>query len=422
MIDHATSRSRAAVDAGWMLAGTAAAALSQFLIVLVLARASGPTSVGLYALGLAIATPVSMLTALGLRTVLVTDPHGLADFARYRRLRLVSAATAFAVTAAIGWLIGGPASPVIALVGAAKAIDSIADIHIGLFQRAGLMRLAGRALVVNAVATTFLVLGMSMVTPDAAVVAFGSALGSLVALLVYCLPHAENVAGGTPPAEWFFERPSLAGLAKIALPMGLATSIAAIAVNVPRWIVASQLDLAALGVFTAIGYVMVTATLVASAGAQTLLPMMSRMFQSGQSRRLIGLTMSLSAVSLGVAAVGMVVCAVQGGYLLEVLYGPGYGRYTTALLIVVAAAGVSGAVFCIGTALSSTRRFKSQLAASVTTLSVTAVLAVVLVPHGITPAMWTLLLPWIVDGTVKTLLLRKAVRHQPLRIAPPVAA
>jgi O-antigen/teichoic acid export membrane protein len=414
-------RSTVAASAAWMLAGTAAVALSQYLIVVVLARAADAAAVGQYALGLAVATPVCLIAGLGLRTVLVTDPYGVADFARYRRLRLVSAGIAMAVTAVIALAIGGSTGVVVGLVGVAKAIDAVLDIHIGLFQRVERIRQAGGCLIANAAATVAATLALLTVTPDAMAAALGSALGSLAAWAFYCVPSARSLLRALPVGEGRSARGpagapssaphrSLAGLVWIALPLGLATFIAALGVSVPRYVVAYHLELAALGVFTAIGYIMVTANLIASATSQSLLPRMSRLFATGQHARLLRLTGSLAAGAMALGGVAVAACTVRGGDLLRLLYGPGYEPYAPALMIVVAAAGVSGAVFCVGTALNATRRFRSQLVASCVTLAVTTGLAVILVPHGVVPAAWTLLLPLVVDGGLKAVLLWRILR------------
>ena len=57
----------------WSLTGNMVYAASQVGVVAVLANLASPTTVGRYALGLAIVTPVLLFAKLQLRSVLATD-------------------------------------------------------------------------------------------------------------------------------------------------------------------------------------------------------------------------------------------------------------------------------------------------------------------------------------------------------------
>jgi hypothetical protein len=74
----------------WALAGNIIYALCQWGIIVVVARLGNPFMVGQFALGLAVATPVLMLTNLQLRVVQATDVKGVYAFGEYLGLRTLN--------------------------------------------------------------------------------------------------------------------------------------------------------------------------------------------------------------------------------------------------------------------------------------------------------------------------------------------
>src|SRR5580704_15153177 len=74
----------------WTLAGNVIYAACQFGMLSALAKLGNPSVVGQYALALAVAAPVFMLTNLQLRGVQSTDAKHEYDFPDYFTLRVIS--------------------------------------------------------------------------------------------------------------------------------------------------------------------------------------------------------------------------------------------------------------------------------------------------------------------------------------------
>src|ERR1700674_4553211 len=89
------------VSFSWTLAGNVIYALCQFGMLSALAKLGNASIVGQYALALAIAAPVFMLTNLQLRAVQATDSRHEYGFADYFTLRTVSTLLGFLVIVGI---------------------------------------------------------------------------------------------------------------------------------------------------------------------------------------------------------------------------------------------------------------------------------------------------------------------------------
>src|SRR5262245_34765791 len=123
-------------EAAWSLAGEGAYALGLLATAMVLARLGPPAALGQYTLGLAIATPVILLTNLHLRPAYVVDSAG--RFADYLALRRATIPLALALTGAVAMLGGydGYTVAVVLAVGGLRAWESLSDILLAPAQRA----------------------------------------------------------------------------------------------------------------------------------------------------------------------------------------------------------------------------------------------------------------------------------------------
>lgn len=398
---------------GWGVAGNAGYALCQWLVLVVVARLGTPAMVGDYALGLAVGAPVVLLANLSLRTVLVTDTVHEHPFRRYLRVRAGGMAVAVAAVCAAVWIFDLPAAVVI-LVGLAKAFDGIGDIYLGLLQRHHDQRAVAVAQLVNGTLTIGLTAVLLAATGSVAWAAAGSAMGSLIAWLGCCAPLASRVldadARVSVPKRHTHRcsPPGPGSLVWTALPLGLASGITSLTANVPRYALQDQLGAAALGAFTAAGYLVLTGNVLVSAVAQTLLPRLVELRAAGARDRFAALVRrTLTAVT--VAGVLAVWAAEQfGADLLRTVYGEVYAEDAGTLTVLTVATAVAATCFVLDAALSAVRRFTGQLAVNAAVLVAAVLAALVLVPrYGITGAAWATAVAAAVHAGLKWELLRR---------------
>ncbi|MGW4462112.1 lipopolysaccharide biosynthesis protein [Micromonospora sp. NPDC004704] len=420
------SRHAVAGQISWSLLGILVASLAQWVVIVVLARYGNPAMVGQYALGLAVAAPVLLVASLALRTVQVTDARSRFGFDDYLRLRVLGMVAATVVIAVIAAFVGsGGAVVVVVLVGVAKALDGVGDIYLGLFQRHGRMRSISLSMILNGVATVLAVTTLLLLTGSVAWAVLGSVAGSALGAIGYCVVTARPLRRHAVPVPDDDSRGAdgdarrgavgrLASLAALALPLGIASGLASFTINLPRYLVGHELGTAALGIFAAIGYVVLAANAIFAAVAQTMLPRMSNLYADGQVTALTRLVNRLVLATLGIGGLAVGVAAMLGRPALDAVYGAEYARHASVLTLLTVVAALSGAVFVVGTALSALHRYGNQFTASVATLLLTVVAAYVLIPrYGLDGAAWTVVLTVAGDGTLKALMLRRALKGRP---------
>ena len=121
----------------WTLAGNAIYAACQWGILVTIAKFGTPAMLGQFALGLALAAPVFMLTSLQLRAVLVTDSRDQYRLGHYLAPRLLGTAVGLLVIAVflLASRFHGSTAIVVLLVALAKAVDTLSDLIYGFWQK-----------------------------------------------------------------------------------------------------------------------------------------------------------------------------------------------------------------------------------------------------------------------------------------------
>jgi len=135
----------------WAVSGNGVYALCQWGMIVALAKFGNSYMVGQFSLGLAVVTPVLMFSNLNLRAVQATDAHRQYGFSEYLWLRLVSTMAAIALIAAIVWFgkYQSRTAAVILALAIAKAIETLSDIHYGLFQLNDRLDQTGRSMILR---------------------------------------------------------------------------------------------------------------------------------------------------------------------------------------------------------------------------------------------------------------------------------
>ena len=171
----------------WALAGNVVYAICQWGMIVALAKLGSSFMIGQFSLGLAIATPVLMFTNLHLRVVQASDARRLYSFGEYLQLRSVMTLGAIAV---IGGIVcfehyERQTAMVILAVALAKGIESLSDIHYGLFQLNDRLDQTGASMMLRGAFSVVALSAGLYLTRDIFWACVGLALVWLAALLLF---------------------------------------------------------------------------------------------------------------------------------------------------------------------------------------------------------------------------------------------
>jgi O-antigen/teichoic acid export membrane protein len=346
----------------WILTGNVVYAVCQWGAIVALAKLGSPFMIGQFSLGLAVATPVLMFTNLHLRAVQATDARRLTSFGEYLRLRTAMTMSGLAIIVGIAWFgnYERQTAMVIVAVAFAKGIETLSDIHYGLFQLNDRLDQIGRSMMLRGVLSVAALSAGIYLTRNVLWGCIGLALVWLGGLLFFDIPRGRRFARPMrkPPARGFGQQWNLM---RTALPLGIATTMAALNLNMPRYFIHTRLGEKQLGIYSAMAYATVAMILVSDSLGHCAIPRMSRLYSGGRMKEFRALLLRLLALGGGLGFAGLAAAQLMGVRLLTLVYGREYAAHYKIFLLLILATAIHCVACMFTSAITSARCFRVQV-------------------------------------------------------------
>jgi O-antigen/teichoic acid export membrane protein len=363
----------------WGAVGNLVYLVSQFCMLLALARLGSPEMVGQFALGLAITAPVFLLANLRLRTVLATDAAQRFSFRDYLIVRCVSSVAAIAIVAAIVTVAEyKPQTKVVVLVIAvAKTIESLSELIYGALQQKERMDRVAISMSLRGI-SSFILLVVA-VKATGSVVWGASAIGAawLAILLLYDLSYPAMVnssdAGRNTIARW--------QLLRLTFPLGCAAMLGSLYVNIPRYFIESHGGEHQLGIFAALYSLGIAGNALIGSIGESASARLAAYYESGQLRAYLRLLGKLILLVSAVGISGVVIAVVAGVQLLKLLYGAAYAEHSELLILLLLAGAISYVASLLNYGMIAAKYFRTHMALILTVTAVVTAACAWLVPQ-----------------------------------------
>jgi len=363
---------------GWTLLGNLGYAICQWGMLIVLAKAVSPTMVGQFGLGLAIATPLLMLTNLQLRSLQATSASDRLTYQDFLGFRLLSTGLAFVAILAVVVVVGyRPATALVVIaVGVAKSLESVADTVYGHLQQAERMDTIAISMLARGLTSLALIAIVIAATRDVLWGCIAICAASTSVLFLFDLRVVGQSVLAQDP-RWKSE--TLWVICRLGFPLGLASLFLATAANVPRYFLERWHGEEALGYFAALAYPTAAFSILLSAFGQAATPRMAQYYNHDR-RRFWGLVLRLSAVPI-VTSIGLgIILIAFGPAVLTWLYRKDYAQHFDVFVMLVLTGGVWALASVLGYAATASRRLKGQAPVAILICSSALVASALLVP------------------------------------------
>jgi O-antigen/teichoic acid export membrane protein len=346
----------------WTVFGNVIYAGCQWGILAVLAKLCLPETVGVFALALALATPVMIFLDLQLRSVQATDRKEEYRFGEYLGLRLITTALGFVVIAVLAFC-GHHGSTVLVILGVAvfKSVEALSEGLRGLFQQSERMDVIAKSMIIKGILVLALATAGLLLTHVLMVAVIGMCLGYILVLIFYEMPCCSMLLKDNRAFWPIWSSKRLWQLAWLTLPLGIGQMLGSLSANLPRYFIESYRGPGELGIFAALAAFMLVGGTVVNAMGLTTLPRLACYFANGDYRRFQQLLtrMVASGVTLGLA--GIAGAAIFGHTVLLWVYRPIYAEHTRTLLLVMLCATIAHLAGFLTVGTTAVRLFRAQV-------------------------------------------------------------
>jgi O-antigen/teichoic acid export membrane protein len=338
----------------FLLVGSAAAALLQWIFLSLLSRKGGAVLTGQYSLAQSYIIPASYFAWLSLRQALIVQREPDYDYHDYLFLRIVVPFISYLVLFLVISVEGLTAEflSLTAAVFLLKYVEGFFDLNFGCFQASG-----QTATIVNSSALRFVLslpaFFIVLVLTNNAPAAIGT-VGSLWLAIFLIIEYRRNpllkqVAHPlvTTDADILKKRGQLF---LINFPLGVSGLIMSLGASIPRIVLDRYLGAAELGYFAAAGHFIVVGSLLTAAVGQALLPELTSDIEHNDKRRFWRHLLAASVMLAVACACAVPIAWWYGDFVLSVIYGSSFAAHNDLLVgAAIAAAPIFVAsVFAFG--------------------------------------------------------------------------
>lgn len=352
------------VNFSWVLVSNSLYGVYQWLIIAVLAKLSGPETVGQFGLAGAVVIPVQMFLNMQLRALQASDASERYTFSQYLSLRLMTSCAAIVLL--LGLSLAWPFSPGVrmAILGvlAIKTVESVSDIIYGAFQHGERMDISSRSRMMESIVA---VLSFSLAfrfTGSLLISLLSIASSQLIVLAVYTIPKLRTLLAHRGEAIGLSrDFAILSRLLVMALPLGITVGILNLNSALPRLTLGYFGSEYEVGILAAFTQLVVSGTIVIGALGQAVTPVFARDMLNENYRHFFSLLRKMLGVAFGIGIAGCLSVLLLGEPVVSILYTPDFLGHQTSLLILAASSGFTFAASFQGYALTAARIISPQI-------------------------------------------------------------
>jgi O-antigen/teichoic acid export membrane protein len=357
------------VNFSWALLGNLSYGACQWLMIVIIAKLGTPEMVGRFGLAFAVSAPLVMFANLNLRVVQATDAKHEYSFGNYLTLRIIMLVGVFCIITGLSMISSYSIEVrwVIIVVSLAKILESLSDVYFGLFQKHECMYNICISLLVKGLASLVLLSIGLYITKNLVWGVIGVAIGFLLVLVFYDIPFANRVVHNSYSVSRnddslcpVWDKGALKKLVCLTLPLGIATLLASLLSNIPRYFIESMLGERALGIFTAMAFVMTIGVRMVNALGESASPRLAKYYVLREMKKYRMLLFKLIVMSAVLGILGVLVANFAGKALLTIIYRPEYGEYNQVFIYLMIAAVVNYVALSLQHGMNTVRIFKSQ--------------------------------------------------------------
>lgn len=391
-------------------------AFTQWLVLSILAKIGPPEDIGRYSLALAATAPVILGLSCQHRIVIATDVRGAWYFSDYVTFRLVALAISICSTVLIQTVLSLEADIKAAIVAVlvAKAVESLSDLYDGLYQSVGQGRRQALSSIARSTLGIFAFYFSYRATSSLVVGIYAQASAWLLVLLAYNVPTGRFIGRSKTYSPLSLSRlERLTALLRATYPLAVVGLVTSMHPNVPRYVVAANLGLEALGIYSGLAYFSLIGSYLANAVAAAFADRFGAFSLLDSPSKFLRLTAAISGSSLAIGGVLCALSALGGPALLELLYNREFAAHSWLLVLLLAGSGFAYASSVLRVALTALNGNVSQSAIGVIGISLALVGSLALVPSiGLYGAAIALLVSHLGQcGMLLLALLARVRRH-----------
>jgi O-antigen/teichoic acid export membrane protein len=315
----------------WALGGNLVYALSQWLIITIIARNGSGEDLGIYSLGLAITAPIVLFFSFQLRTIVATDTKNDFSFSQYLGGRITHLTLSFILIVPIAILYSDNNKTIIIIIimGIIKYVEALSDICMGYFQKIGKIDLIGKSQFYRGLTTSVIMCLLYIYTQNLIISCLGLLIVMLLRYIYYDIKNLKPLTVFKP----IFGQSSIT-LMIMTFPLGAASLISSLNTNIPRYFLDYFGGVEEVGVFSALYYVLIAGNMVLTPISLLAAPKIADAYNKDSVSTFIKINVKLASLVSLIFLFFFVIVLFKGELIITILYGEEYSKYVDEFIVI----------------------------------------------------------------------------------------
>ena len=266
-----------------------------------------------------------------------------------------------------------------------RCTESFSDLFYGFAQKHERMDLVARSLFIRGLSALVLFGGVFWLTGNLALSLAANAVTWVLTTAFFDWPHLAVLIRQAGEITWRprWNRKTVRDLIWLAAPLGVVMMLITLRNTIPRTFLENAFGEDQLGIFSAMTYLVIAGSTVIMALSQSSVARLSRYYADGRREAFRSTILKLLGVGVLIGLGGVLLAAVFGEVLLEMLYSKEYAQHNDVFVMIM----IGGAVLYLGNLLgspvSAMRQFRIQLWVYLVNVLLMVALCWLLIPrHG----------------------------------------
>lgn len=342
--------------------------LTNWLLLVVIAKVYDAAFLGQFVLALSILSPVFLLSSLKLRTLIVVDVDTEYSLEQYLGTRLLLSSIGLILSILLGISFFNNVSfSLLLLIGVYKWCDSWCELFYAYYHRIGRFDTATFSQCGRSVLSMSVILIIALISDSAILMVSGWVATTVVFSIVDTVIFTNlRRRGESVSTNWisllsvqYAVRTPLRIL-KQYYTLSISLVVGALFVYIPNFVIEKYSGIEAAGEFAAVSYFLIAGGLLIHSVSQASSPRLAVFAKQENWKGLITLTFKMCLIGAAIGVSGVIVALVAGKFFLELFYNPEIALLSEELTWVLVAAAIRYIYIFIGTAMNALKQFHTQ--------------------------------------------------------------
>lgn len=363
----------------WGFLGNIIYALTQSILLIVIARLASPESVGKYTLALAVIAPIYMFVRMQLNYVYASDLSSGLSFSDYFGFRIISSLLMIGVIFLIAPAISfdKETAYLIVILSISRYFESLSDITYGEMQKQERIDKVGISKILRGLLTIIIFTIILMLSNNLVLATLGLAVCWFFTFIIYDLPNTRAYVSIKP----IVKLNHIKTIVIMAIPLAIYQLLLSLNTNMSRYYVGYFFTETELGYFGAVSYIVIASVNpISNALSQSMISKMSKSYYNKKYKKFKSLLFKVLMFAVLTGLIGVLGVFIFGEFLLTILFGEDYASYSNILFIMMFSTIFLFSNSVLALALTSMREFKIQPILGLIWLIKSVLLCSILIP------------------------------------------